>query len=588
MELGKLVTAESCGCIYYFIIDDVHPDEPHHDELKHYYVVTADSSSLSYREAYGVLCRALCSIDNRTFLHRWHSLYEQIFGPTPYVQFVDAVRNSPLVSVDSFAPHDRVCSSNGNGHAVATNPLQVPCTVDPGNRGSSATSMCPTSTVAVFSKEATARRALCKMAGIWKEQPDCPEHASGAHSSHQQHGCCTPVEALCASLKGEEIHDHSVPQQPLMTAETTAIECAHQGKECTGPAVKGSARQPQQRASALLNLASRWRPGKSCSAVEARRAAHELQRQLQEGRERPMKSEQHCHLRSRVLGKEPGTNNGEKQTTATAVSTCAPKPALPEPQEQLNAVQVNLSEEEVRHLKQREELLEENAELKKQLEQLRREQSARIEQFLKDNEYAVNRMENALHKREEEVRAVYSRALQERDVRIAQLSQEILCHTHDSRQLALARSDEEQLHAQRAAHLEDKAVHLREWNVSLQRQLAEATDEVRRLRQRLEVMETASLRDTKSCAFPSGDAVRELPGVCLTCGGLPCAPPNQLVTQLYHTQQLLQECREENQVKSNELMRAAQLIDALKEGLGRVKMGIGVDFAASFAATRVQ
>ncbi|TPP48054.1 hypothetical protein CGC20_15340 [Leishmania donovani] len=533
MELGKLVTTESRGCIYYFIIDDVHPDEPQHDALKHYYVVTATSSSFSYREAYGVLCRALCSLDNRTFLHRWHSLYEQIFGTTPYVQFMDAVRNSPLVCLDTFAPQDEGGSNNGNGHATAARPLSVACAPGPGSSGSSSSSTCPSGTVALFSNEATARLALRRILDAEQQQPHCSPNASGARSPHHQHGCCTPIHAQPASINGDANHGLPAPHQPMLNGGTAGIGCANQVEDPAGPAAISNRTEPQQEVNGLLDLASRWRLDACCSATDAK--------------------EQHG--------------------------------ALEELQQQVHALQRKLSEERTRHSKQLEELLSQNEQLKKRLGQQHREQSARIEKFLKDNEDAVTRMEGALHKREEEVRAVYTQALQERDVRIAQLSQEVLQHTHEARQLAAVRSDEERLHVQRAAHLEDMAAQVREWNLSLQRQLADANDEVRRLRQRLEVMDAASVNDAKGCALVSGAAGSDLAGFSFPYGMLPRAQAVQLATQLYHSQQLLQECRQENETKSNELMRAAQLIDALKEGLRRVKVDLGAGSTAAAPAT---
>ncbi|CAG9582628.1 conserved hypothetical protein [Leishmania major strain Friedlin] len=424
------------------------------------------------------------------------------------------------------------------------------------------------------------------MLDVEQEQPHCSPNASGARSLHHQHGCCTPIHAQSASINGDANHDLPAPQQPVSNGGTAGIGCAHQVQNKAGPLVNGNRTEPQQEANGLLGLASRWRLDACCSATDAEGAMHELQRQLQQEHKRRMEAEQHRHLLSRLLDEVSCPQSREKQTAAAAaLSTPEQDGALEELRQQLHALQRKLSEERTRHSKQREELLSENEQLKKRLGQQHREQSARIEKFLKDNEDAAKRMEDALHKREEEVRAVYAQALQERDVRIAQLSQEVLQHTHEARQLAAVRSDEERLHAQRAAHLEDMAVQLREWNLSLQRQLADANDEVRRLRQRLEVMDVASVHDAKGYAPVSGSAGSELAGFCFPCGGLSHAHAVQLATQLYHSQQLLEKCREENQTKSKELMRAAQLIDALKEGLRRVKVDLGAGSTAAAPAT---
>ncbi|CAM72159.1 conserved hypothetical protein [Leishmania infantum JPCM5] len=372
----------------------------------------------------------------------------------------------------------------------------------------------------------------------------------------------------------------------MLNGGTAGIGCANQVEDPAGPAAISNRTEPQQEVNGLLDLASRWRLDACCSATDAKGAMHELQRQLQQERKRRVEAEQHRHLLSRLLDEVSRPNTREKQTAAAAaLSTPEQHGALEELQQQVHALQRKLSEERTRHSKQLEELLSQNEQLKKRLGQQHREQSARIEKFLKDNEDAVTRMEGALHKREEEVRAVYTQALQERDVRIAQLSQEVLQHTHEARQLAAVRSDEERLHVQRAAHLEDMAAQVREWNLSLQRQLADANDEVRRLRQRLEVMDAASVNDAKGCALVSGAAGSDLAGFSFPYGMLPRAQAVQLATQLYHSQQLLQECRQENETKSNELMRAAQLIDALKEGLRRVKVDLGAGSTAAAPAT---
>ncbi|KAG5492150.1 hypothetical protein GH5_01056 [Leishmania sp. Ghana 2012 LV757] len=589
MELGKLVTAEPCGSIYYFIIDDVHPDEPQHDALKHYYVVATASSHFSYREAYGVLCRALCSLDNRTFLHRWHSLYEEIFGTTPYVQFVDAVRNSPLVCLDSFPLTDEGCGSNVNDPtADARLPHKVPFGAGFGRLDASPTPMSASGTVALFSNETSARLALRKLADAEGEQRNCPPHSNGAgYSSHQ--GCCTPIHAQYAAVSGEAIHELDISRQPGLSGKIVGVAGPHHAKYSASPVIEGGCAPPQSRGNDLLDVTSRGKSCEPCSAIDAGRAVEQPQPQLPQKRERHMEAERQRHPFSKLVHEKPYTNAGEKGThAAAAVSAAAPDAALEELRQQLHALHGELSEERIRHSKQREELLSENEQLRKHLVQQRREQSARIEQFLKENQDVVKRMEGALQKREEEVRAVYNQALQERDVRIAQLSQEVLQHTHESRQLASVRNDEERFHAQRVAHLEDMAVQLREWNLSLQRQLADASDEARRLRQRLEMMEAASVRDTKSGEFSSRCVAGEPSGGCFACGGLPRAHAVQLATQVYHLQQQLQQCREENGAKTSELVRAAQLIDALKDGLHRVRTDLSADFRTRAAATAVQ
>ncbi|GET92792.1 hypothetical protein, conserved [Leishmania tarentolae] len=584
MELGKLVTTESRGCIYYFIIDDVHPDEPQHDALKYYYVVTTTLSSFSYREAYGVLCRALCSLDNRTFLHRWHSLYEQIFGTTPYVQFVDTVRNSPPVYLDTLPPPNEGGNCNANGDAAAAKLLPLASAAGKGSAGPSSFRICAPGTVALFSNEASARLALGKMMGIDLERPHSTPNGEGVYKPHHHNGCCTPVDALHTANNDEENHQLSVPQQPLLNGSIGGTGCAYQVKAKAGFAVIDDRDQPQHKLNDLLSLTSRWRVGE-CSAADANVGMQDLQRQLEEERKRRMKAEQHHRLLSRMLNEKSRESIGERQTGAAAApSTQEQEGRIAELRKELRALQQQLSEENARHSKQREELVAENEQLKRQLGQQQREQSARIEKFLKENEDAVNRMEDALHKREEEVRAVYTQALQERDVRIAQLSQEVLQHTHEARQLASLRSDEERLHARRAGHFEDIAVQLREWNLSLQRQLADANNEVQQLRQRLEVMNAASMYGSKDCACLSGDVSRELAGGVFPCDELSVPHVAQLATQLYHSQQLLKEFRDENKAKSRELMHAAQLIDALKEGLRRVKLDLGGSSPASAAA----
>ncbi|KAG5467398.1 hypothetical protein CUR178_01041 [Leishmania enriettii] len=588
MELGKLVTAESCGSIYYFIIDDVHPDEPQHDALKHYYVVATASSRFSYREAYGVLCRALCSLDNRTFLHRWHSLYEEIFGTTPYVQFVDAVRNSPHVCLDSFPLTNEGCGSSVNDPTADARLLhKVPCGACSGRLDASFTPTSASGTVALFSNETSARLALRKLADAEGEQRNCPPHSSReGYSSYQ--GCCTPVHARYAAVSGEAIHELEVTRQPGLSGAIVGVAGTHHAQDSASPVIEGGCVPPQSRGNDLLKVTSR---GKSCeprSVSNAGSAVQQPQHQLPQKRERHTEAVRQPHNLSRLVREKPYTSAGEKGThTAAAVSAAAQDAALEELRQQLYALHEELAEERIRHSKQREELLSENEQLRKHLVQQRREQSARIEQFLKDNQDVVKRMEGALQTQEEGVRAVYNQALQERDVRIAQLSQELLQHTHESRQLASVRNDEERFHAQRVAHLEDMAVQLREWNLSLQRQLGDASDEARRLRQRLEMMEAASVRDAKSGEFPSRCVASEPSGGCFACGGLPRAHAVQLATKVYHLQQQLQQCREDNETKTSELLRAAELIDALKHGLHRVRTDLSADFRTS-AATAVQ
>ncbi|KAG5492692.1 hypothetical protein JKF63_01271 [Porcisia hertigi] len=575
MELGKLVTAELNGSIFYFIIDDVHPDEPHHDALRHYYVVASKLPTFAYREAYGVLCRALCSLDNRTFLHRWHSLFEQIFGPIPYVQFVDEVRNSPLVYLDSFPSQDKDPKIKDHDNAAPERPKEVSGVAPAGRLDASSEPNGVNGMVALFSNETVARLALRSMAGDKMEKPGLQQGAHKARTPRHQHVCCTPLHARFTDFNGGATPAFSPPRSPTLNGKTTLHDSEHREEDGACRVVKEGCTQSIQRVDALLSFASSWKLGDiPASAAEDGHTVPELQRR--------MKAEQHCRLIGELLDKGTQTCTGEnKIPTAAAAPTSAPRPSLEKLQQQLHASEQQRCEEQRRHSKERQELIAEANLLKKRLEQKSQEQTARIEQFLKDNENAVKRTEEALHKREDDVRAFYSQALQDRDVRIARLSQEVLEHKHEARQLALARSDEERLYLQRTAHLEDIAAHLRDWNVSLQRRLADATDEARHLRQRLEVVETTCVKDMQLSALSPRHTVIEFAGHCVACGGLPRAHAMKLSTELYRTQQLLQEVRAENQSKSDELIRAANCIDALKEGLRQVRVDLAAGFSSS-------
>ncbi|KAK7195697.1 hypothetical protein NESM_000499900 [Novymonas esmeraldas] len=572
MELGRLVTSESGGGIFYFIIDDVHPDEPRQDELKHYYVVAVPSSStFSYREAYSVLCRAVCGLDNRTRLHRWHSLYEQIFGTTPYVQFVDAVRGSLLLDLDVDVAHTATTTANAAAAAAAT------AAADSGSPVPVSVAAVPS--VALFSNETAARLALRQ---LLRSRLGRPVAQNGAHVGAQdaadsaaQQGCCTPTEARQPSPRGQKVADVQQPPQPLpLPVRTTANGVIRHGRGGGDTARDADANRvkSEKRLGDLVDLAARWRLGDAPPPPPppstATLAVQELQRQLHFERERRMDAEQHHHLLSRLLAER---SNGDGVERAAVVGG-APPPAAPPPpsaatgglgelRQQLQELQQELADERRRHARQRDELLRDSEQLKKQLTLQGREQSTRLEQFLKDNADAAARTEEALRKREEEVRSVYHRALQERDVRIAQLSQEVMQHTHESRHLALARSDEERLYLQRTAHLEEVAAQLRDWNASLQRQLSDSAAETRQLRQRLATVETRAVSDWRG---PTA------------CGEAPHTQAAQLAMQLYHTQQQLRDCQAELRTKSEELLRAAQLIDALKEGLRRVQIDLSL------------
>lgn len=571
MEVGKLVTSESCGSIFYFAIDETHPDEPQAGSVRSYYVVAPATSTFSYREAYCVLCRALCGLENRTYLHRWHALYQQIFGTTPYVPFVNAVRESAVAAPNSFA------------HAGASPPR---------DRHAPPQVVLP----ALFLDETTARLALHK-AEVWHNArraahtTDADVHTQQLHKAADGHrdnhrdgvcnGCSTPLSTRAPP--------HDVKRPP--TTET--IECApaqphaprHPSEE--GPAAD-TAMSPnglkEVKPDRLLREASQWSETVNVLRSEERDTLERLRQELQMERQCRLAAEAEALRHAQAL-EDAQTRPPARTRSLAAADNVVAAPTAVETRDseetaaltrRIHELEVQYAEAQARHVQERQRLDAERVALVQQLRQQSEQHGAQIRAFLRDNAGAVKRVEEALEKRERELCAVYTTALEERDVRIAQLSQEVLQHLHNARPSSAGaqRSEDERQRAERVAHLEGMTSQLKEWNAALRRQLDDAGEEIRGLRERLASGHQREEGHLKSLRSPVHGYQSLLPLQCHVCGGLPHAAAVQLATELRQTQQHVAAAKADVAHKADELRRAALVIEQLTRGVREAAIDI--------------
>ncbi|KPI90236.1 hypothetical protein ABL78_0618 [Leptomonas seymouri] len=572
MEVGKLVTSETCGKIFYFVIDETHPDEPQPDASKCYYIVAPSSSTFSYREAYYVLCRALCGVENRTYLHRWHSLHEQIFGTSPYVQFVNAVRESPLTQPNSFC-HTAHSSPQKDGHTRPS--VTLP---------------------ALFLDETTARLALRKAE---KELQATAETDAPPRDSAPQ-GCSTPVSKPLPITRVDPVavlaENGLVRKQEVAEAPQAAEVVPH--REANSLEVV-----QQRKLDELLSMASQWQEAAAALRGDQHHAVLQLQRDLQQERMKRLEAEERCQRQAHELEEAYPPAKKQKQPGAPLTAACAAvdsmasnaavnedKKMILELKQRVQELEAELTAREQRHSHDRDQLIAETQSLKQQLWQQSQAQGAQLSEFLQENAGAVKRVEKALEKREKELCAVYAQALEERDIRIAQLSQEVLQHLQSSRQLAAARSDQERLQAERVTHLEEIASQLKEWNGALRLQLNGASEEILDLRQRLQNFAQRpgnSYQEQRPLARTSLHHWLESQQSCSVCAGLSRAAAVQLAdhARLAQEQLLLERARAEQ--KTEELNRAAQVIEQLTRGVRKAKSDVDVFLHQACAARAV-
>jgi DNA repair exonuclease SbcCD ATPase subunit len=549
MEVGKLVTTETCGNIFYFVVDETHPDEPQRDASKCYYVVAPASSTFSYREAYYVLCRALCGLDNRTYLHRWHSLHEQIFGTTPYVQFVNAVRNSPFTQLNSL------------GHAGGASPTS------PQDKRWKSTVTLP----ALFLDETTARLVLrnaereremeaagSKERNAQSQQQQQPQALSQPQRQGVQHGCSTPV-----SKPPPTTHVNAATAEPAM------------GDVAQQQHVHEAARQAMK--TEQTGLAEREAP-----LLEQKLKA--LQQDLRRERRRRLEAEERCLRQTQAVEEVRAAAARQHQPPPSAADHNASEESAKRDKEELKEttqlhqrireLEAELADTQVRSAEERNSLVADKEALKQQLWQQSQAQGAQIKAFLKENSEAVGRVERALEKREAEVCAVYARALEERDVRIAQLSQEVLQNLQTSRQLTVSRTEQDRLREERVAYLEDIVAQLKEWNTALREQLNAATHELHDMRERLWAAESG--RNARPEAYQRSPSLPPPSSSlqCNSCAGLPRDAAVQLANHLRETQQQLLLARTDAERKSQELTRAAHVIEQLTRGVQKAKLDV--------------
>lgn len=581
MEVGKLVTSEACGNIFYFVVDETHPDEPQPDASRCYYVVAPAASNFSYREAYCVLCRALCGLENRTYLHRWHALYEQIFGTTPYVHFVNAVRDSPLTQPNSFH------------HAPA-----FPGGADGLSR--------PTITLpALFLDETTARLALRKAeqeqtAESEAETQKAQERQSSHNALLQQpgglQGCSTPLSKPVKTRRVNAVAVEGAVGEPTKQQAAVAAAVEQNTELLLRRNTKATEGAQKQKLDTVLGAASLRREYTSAVAFDDnRRTPQQLRHDLRRERRQRLEAEERCYHQTRALEEAPASLQRREEQAVTsgtiaaaAAADIAPTEKQRTPAEPLRKevqqlkrrvqeLEAELADAKRRHMLECDSAAEEKEALNQQLWQRSQAQGAQISGFLRENADAVKRVEEALEKREKELCAVYTRALEDRDVRIAQLSQEVLQHLHSSRQLATSRGDQEKMQAERVAHLEDMTSHLKEWNVVLRRQVSESAEEIRELRQRLQDSQSQRQQtlivereeQQQPSSFPASLSLR-----CSVCGGLPHAAAVQLATHLRDAQTQLLTARTDAERKSQELNRAAQAIEQLTRGVKKAKLDV--------------
>ncbi|KPA86265.1 hypothetical protein ABB37_00494 [Leptomonas pyrrhocoris] len=567
MEVGKLVTSETCGNIFYFVVDETHPDEPRSDASKCHYVVAPSTNAFSYREAFYVLCRALCGLENRTYLHRWHSLHQQIFGSTTYVQFVNAVRESPLAQPNTFSP---------------TGPSSSP--TDAHSRPSVALP-------ALFLDETTARLALrtAERGHQAVSEVSAPAQAPQRHSALQ--GFSTPISKPQPTTPGNTVavemeNGSANPRKEAEVPHNTEVEC------CEKESGKKVGRD--QGLDARWSAASQWQATAAASHGGDRRSVSSLKQGVHQERVQRCETEEAAlhptdavreagaHAKKQPQPVQPwrlaDAAESGKERNAPAVEEMKTVTQL---KRRIQELEMELAEREQRHALERDSFLAEKDALKQQLWQQSQAQGTQINEFLQENAGAVRRVEEALEKREKELCAVYTQALEERDVRIAQLSQEILQHLQSSRQLVTSRSDQERFDAERVAHLEDMTSQLKEWNGSLRDQLREASDEIRDLRQRLQPS-TRRLRDgvVEDPPLKSAFAHNSFPSkpsallFCGACAGLPRAAAVQLAHHLRETEEQLGRERADAERRAGQLRRAAHVIEQLTRGVQEAKTGV--------------
>lgn len=597
MEVGKLVTSESCGNIFYFVIDETHPDEPQPDASKCYYVVAPASSTFSYREAYCVLCRALCGVDNRTYLHRWHSLHEQIFGTTPYVQFVNAVRESAVMQTNSFgaigssATPTRHGESDGRPHTQST--VSLP---------------------ALFLDETTARLALRKAEkehlakknaeaqGV-ASQPADPQQLNMSPSAQRQTmplGCSTPVSKPVATSTtrvnaagvSKANHLFSQPRLQDVKGRGASEEAA---TEQANPKDAAKDRQAQK-LDTLLSMATRWQSAEATQLHQDDKGAlAQLRQELRQERLKRLEAEEKYLEQTHALETARKMTQQKQQLVAEAQRAnqeqqreeqtrgaseavykqpiAAKEKEVAQLTQRAQELEKEMSNAEKRHAAEVQRLTAERDALKQQLWQQSQAQGAQIKVFLEENAGAVKRVEQALEKREKELCAVYTQALEERDVRIAQLSQEVLQHLHNARQLTTIQADQGRFREERVTHLEDMTAQLKEWNATLRQQLSEAKGELRDVRQQLLTAQAHLHGKSSEPSVTPSAQISSLPQ-CGVCGGLPRDSALQLASRLRDTQEQLARARGDAEAKSQELNRAAQVIEQLLRGVQKAKLDV--------------
>ncbi|CCW62120.1 unnamed protein product [Phytomonas sp. EM1] len=428
MELGKLSTSSSVGHIFYFIIDENSVDEPSTSSQRYYYVV---SHSPSYVEAFNFLCHSLCDVKDEERLRQWHRAHSKVFGALRFEIFYGRILGAPCAQVTGT---DADTYTNGNGYNKNKNE-RIGC--------SSVTTL---SLPALFADEASARLALdnldLKCDKLYSKQLE--------EVSARQQNSCTPESKKLKNLNDlspddvvsqiidrpsvhEKTHQKALPSVETQWPNNNARDLRNKRNGVPkmplygtrGPAIEAITQEdppkPDTRRSTaeLRSMIMQLKLASEEKSYQLQKDVNEMKELLHDGQNR----------NDKFSVREKGYQETKKSLKELEKNYEVTVKAM---EAKLSQMEILYATEKESHALDAEHWEAENLSLQEKLRAMSHEHGEKLYNIVKENQQAMEKLNKQMLQKEEELRSMYEDTIQDRDVRLAQLSEELMKAKHQA------------------------------------------------------------------------------------------------------------------------------------------------------------
>lgn len=473
MELGTLATPYPNGSIFYFILDEQCPNQPRPGRLRYYYVLSDSSSSV---DAFAFMCHSLCEPQNDRLMKQWYQLFVRVFGSTTFSDFMDTVHNTPIQ--DRTQVNDTSMMENAKGRlpALFLDEASARLALETYNRKQDK----------VFAKKQLELSARQQNSST-PEKGQNSKPAKRLLTSHRTSSSSDPSLARNKQCDGTSVsphHEHHRVnvQPPTLSnmAASTELVSSHQQHNGVvqweesivnkAPALSRSESRKIKKTSSPPGWTDLLHQLQANEQKEAQKLHQDVARlrQLLESERRSRHNSINSHreiVSPRVPGDGKSRINGVRSLNA-----------------QLQEVTALYAAERDAHSLDADRWQREEERLQEKIRKLSHVHGEKLSVILKENQRTVDRLEQKFREKMESMEQTFNETLQGRDIRLAQLSEDLVKAEISARQCTL----EAQLHRRNLEEAEVRRTspsqkNLQDQNFMLQQEVLGAREEIKRL-----------------------------------------------------------------------------------------------------------